>query len=448
MSITFYGAAQRVTGSCSLVRCGDRQILVDCGMLQGGGDEDQEHNRDAFPFAPAELDAVVLTHGHLDHTGRLPLLVESGFQGPVFAHVATGELAEIVWRDSARLSAKWDGGPLYSEEAVDKTRRLLQPLRYRQAAELTPGVSLDLFDAGHILGSSHARISFGGKRLLMSGDVGTPRTPIIRDPNTDWDAPFDAVVIESTYGNRLHKGRAETVEEFKTIVLRAIEHRGFVLIPAFAIGRTQELLFHFNEMVTSGRLPRVPVLLDSPMAERVTAVYRQHRECYDDETWALIEQGNPPMRFEGLRELVTADDSKSVQTMAPPAVIIAGSGMCTGGRILHHLKAFLGQESTTVVFVGWQGYGTLGRRLVEGEKKIKIHRQEVDVRGRIETLGGFSAHADRDALGAWSRHLPGQPRFLVNHGEPDAVQGLVEHLKQDGRKRVVGVELDQRYEID
>ncbi len=446
MSITFYGAAGRVTGSCSLVRCDGRRILVDCGMIQGDKDAN-ELNREPLPIPADEIDAVVLTHGHLDHSGRLPRLVDSGYRGPIHAHPATGQLAEIIWRDSARLSARWDGDPIYDEEAVDKTVRLLRPLGYGKEADLGGGMSLRFHDAGHILGSSHVLLTCGSRRLLMSGDIGSLNAPIIRDPTTSWEDEVDAVVIESTYGNRLHKARADTIEEFKQIVLEAIEHRGFVLIPAFSIGRTQELLFHFNAMVSNRRLPRVPVLLDSPMAERVTAVYRQHRECYDDETWALIKQDNPPMRFEGFRELVTAEDSKAVQHMDPPAVVIAGSGMCTGGRILHHLKYFLDRESTTVVFVGWQGYGTLGRRLVDGEKTIKIHGQEIEVKGRIETLNGFSAHADRDTLVAWSRSIPGEPKFLVNHGEPEAVAGLVAELEADGHRDVIGVEKDQTYEI-
>jgi metallo-beta-lactamase family protein len=446
MSITFFGAAGRVTGSCSLIECCGKKIIVDCGMVQGDKDAN-ELNREEFPIAPSAVDAVVLTHGHLDHAGRLPRLVEGGFSGPVFCHGATAELAEIVWRDSARLTAKWDGGALYNDDAINRTLQLIQPLRYKKPVDLGGGLELTAYDAGHILGSSHCLFSGDGKRLLMSGDIGSPNTPIIRDPTTEWEDELDAVVIESTYGNRLHKSREDTIEEFKQIVLKAIDQRGFVLIPAFAIGRTQELLFHFNTMVTKKRLPRIPVLLDSPMAEKVTSVYRQHRECYDDQTWKLIEEGNAPMRFEGFRELVTSDESKAVKGMDPPAVIIAGSGMCTGGRILHHLKNFMDRETTTVVFVGWQGYGTLGRRMVDGEQNIKIHGQEVEVRGHVETLNGFSAHADRDALVAWSSNFKGSPKFLANHGEDDAVVGLVKALKDDGHKQVIGVEEDKTYEI-
>lgn len=446
MRISFYGAAGRVTGSCSVVDCGAARVMVDCGMVQGSVDAN-ELNREPFAVAPDELDAVVLTHGHLDHAGRLPRLVDEGYAGPIYAHTATAELAEIVWRDSARLSAKWDAGPLYDDRAIDRTLGLIEPLRYRQQRPLAGDLSLELFDAGHILGSSNALLRGGGRRLLMSGDVGTPNTPIIRDPHADWPEPLDAVVLESTYGNRLHKPRADTVEEFKRIVLRAAEQNGFVLIPAFAIGRTQELLFHFGSMVRKGRLPQMPVLLDSPMAHRVTGVYRRHRECYDEQTWELIRGGDMPMRFAGLRELISVDDSKSVEHMRPPAVVIAGSGMCTGGRILHHLKYFVERETTTVVFVGWQGYGTLGRRLVEGQSPVRIHGEEFEVAAQLETLNGFSAHADRNGLVEWASHLPGEPAFLLNHGEPDAVAGLQQALQTAGHRSVTGVEPDRSYEI-
>ncbi|RME24281.1 MAG: MBL fold metallo-hydrolase [Deltaproteobacteria bacterium] len=430
MKLRFIGAAGTVTGSATLLEAGGTKILVDCGLVQGD-DDAHELNHQPLPLDLDALDAVVLTHGHLDHCGRLPWLVAQGYSGPVFAQAATVEIAEIVLRDAARLGSHRED-PLYDERHVDATMNLMRPLRYR-SPERVGSVEFELFDAGHILGSSHVAFESAGKRVVFSGDVGMPDTPIIRDPTLEWPWPVDAVVIESTYGDRSHRSREETEQQFCDIVRNAVEHRGVVLIPSFAIGRTQEMLYQFNHLVDSGRIERVPVFLDSPMAERVTEIYRRHRELYDRETLDAIARGDPPMRFPGLRELVSAEQSKQVKSIPGPLVVIAGSGMCTGGRILHHLIDFLPKPSTTVIFVGWQGPGTLGRRLIDGAKSVKIYGEEVDVAARIETLGGFSAHADAPVLLRWAEAFgnPG-PRFFVNHGEPPASAALAAKLASVG----------------
>jgi metallo-beta-lactamase family protein len=430
-SLTFLGAAGRVTGSCTLVEWGEQRVLIDFGMIQGESDA-EELNRRLPQIDFGALHALVLTHGHLDHSGRAPLLAPAGFAGPILGHTATLEIAELVWRDAVRLSGQKSEEALYTDDEVGRARALMRPLRYGERADIGE-LSLTLFDAGHILGSSHVLLERQGRRLLFSGDVGVMNTPIIRDPTLAWDAPVEAVVIESTYGDRRHRGREETVEEFAAIIEEAVRRRGMVLIPAFAIGRTQEIVFHLRSLMERGRIPEVPVLLDSPMGERATDIYRRHGECYDPETREMIRDGRLPLTFPALRRIANADQSRAIRDQRPPAIVIAGSGMCSGGRILHHLRNFLGRDNTTVVFVGFQGQGTLGRRLVDGEKSISIHGEPVEVKARIATLNGFSAHADQPALVEWARRIPGPPaKWLVNHGEPAAAEGLRQALAQAG----------------
>jgi metallo-beta-lactamase family protein len=308
-------------------------------------------------------------------------------------------------------------------------------------------INFTLRDAGHILGSSHVLVETEGKRILFSGDIGVVNTPIIRDPFTKWTEPIDAVVIESTYGNRMHKDRELTVEEFEKIVKRTVSSKGVLLIPAFAIGRTQEILYYLNSLVEEKRIPPVPTFVDSPMADQVTGIYRRYRDCYDSETNAKITSGDLPLEFRGLSFAITPAQSQAISTVRPPLIIVAGSGMCNGGRILGHIKNFAADPSTTIMFVGWQGAGTPGRKLINGERLLTIEGKQYFIKAHIETLNGFSAHADQKGLLDWAKSIPGQPGvWFVNHGEAEQACALAQLLEQQigGEAIAAGME---RYEV-
>ena len=450
MRIKFCGAAGEVTGSCHLVQTDEATVLMDCGVFQGG-EERHRRNREPFPFDARALTAVLLSHAHLDHCGRLPLLVKAGFGGKIFATHATCDLTKIVLLDAAKLQeedAAWKikrlkkqgedwswVSPLFTTADAERVFEHFEPVPYGEWVTLTSSLRFRFREAGHLLGSAmvelQVRQNGGEQTLLFTGDLGQPDMPILRDPETvEW---ADWLMMESTYGNRDHAPLSECLTQLCAIVDETRRKGGRVLIPSFAVGRTQEVLYALNEFVESGQLKPLPVFVDSPMAREVLRVYQRYRALYDEATQAKLQRGDEPFAFPGLQLVTTVDESKQLNTLSEPCVIIAGSGMATGGRIKHHLKHGIGDPRNAVVFVGFQAQGTLGRQLVDGVSPVRIFGEWHEVKARIYLLDGFSAHADRTALLRWTSQFRESPKqtFLV-HGEPEAMASLADALRQRG----------------
>ena len=427
--VRLLGAVSAVTGAMTRVETGGAALLVDCGIAQG-----REAARWRFPEAARDVDAVLLTHAHQDHVGSLPALLDGGYAGPIFATRATLEIAEEVLRDGLRL-----GGVTRNDAAhlLGRLRELARPLSY-DVATAVPGLdgTVAFREAGHILGSASVDIQTPGARVICSGDLGRPDSPILRDYCELWDErPVDLVVMESTYGDRDHAGTHDDVEaELERIVLRAIAKRGHILVPAFAIGRTQTLLYHLNTLVEAGRVPHLPVAVDTPMGLRITETYAHSRRLFDAEALDRIAHGDEPLDFEGLYAVYRRRDSERLRDVPGPMLVIAGSGMCTGGRIVGHLCELLPDASTTVVFTGFQAPGTPGRAIQRAAKRehgagtVRLDGEDVVVRASVETLPGLSAHADRGELGRWLRAIPAARRVALHHGEPDAQRALRAYL--------------------
>ena len=428
-SLCLHGAARGVTGSAH--ELGSETVLVDCGAFQGERDA-AERNREPPIRDVATLGTVVLTHGHLDHVGRLPVLVRRGYRGPIFGHTATLAIAEIVLRDAARVGAL-EGGAAYGDEDVDAAAALFCGLPYGAKLHVGDGLDLTLFDAGHILGSASVLLEWRDTSILLSGDLGRRGTPILRDPNTSYPAftRVDHVVIEATYGDREHAARASIQDRLRWILRRALDDGGKVLVPAFSIGRTQELIYHLRALTAEGELAGVPVVVDGPMGLDVTALYERFPDAYDGDATALLEAGRKPLSFDELYGARTRKASERAKTIDGPAVVIAGSGMCTGGRIMHHLRHNLPIPETAVLIVGFQSQGTLGRKLVDGAKSLMMFGEEVPVRASIHTMGGFSAHADQSGLLDWYEVMaPSRPRTIITHGEDRARKAFSEQIQQ------------------
>ncbi|HEY3216087.1 MAG TPA: MBL fold metallo-hydrolase [Candidatus Eisenbacteria bacterium] len=444
LTLCFQGAARTVTGSRHLISFGERRWLFDCGLYQGHRDEADCVNRN-FAFRPEELDAVVVSHAHLDHTGNLPTLVAQGYRGPIHATEASAQLSRFMLADSAFLqerdvehvnrhaAGKPARRPLYAMADVEHTVSRFAVHRYHEPWSLFEGVEVRYFDAGHILGSALTTFEFkhGGRRLRlgMSGDLGRPDRPILRDPEVH--PGVEVLVLESTYGDRLHTPAEATERALVEIVQRTVGRGGRLLVPAFAVGRTQELLATLHELSERGQIPDLPIYVDSPMAQEATGVFVRHPECFDEETRRSFgqEQG-APFGFRRLRYVATADESRALNDLDRPCIILAASGMCEGGRIVHHLQHGLGNARNTVMFVGFQAQGTLGRRLRDGAERVNLFGEPMRVRAEIQALDGFSAHADQGELVAWVARLDPAPRriFLV-HGEPGPAEALAHVLE-------------------
>lgn len=446
MKISFHGADRGVTGSCHRVECAGKNILIDCGLYQGGRELDEE-NSEPFGFDPASIDCVLLTHAHLDHCGRLPLLVKRGFRGEIITTAASRELARVVMLDSAHLQeeeaqyrsrkgarqgAQATPTPLYTTlDALNTLDYFGRTVEYGQTFSIAPGVRATFLDAGHILGSATVILDLDetGKTctVAFSGDLGNAGRKLLRDPVPPLRA--DVVVMETTYGDRLHKPLADSIEELYQAITDTFRRGGNVIIPTFALERAQELLYYLREGVEQGHLPHsMQVFLDSPMAISATEIFKHHPECYEDATAALFRKGHDPFHLPGLHFTRETADSMAINRIVGGAVIMAGSGMCTGGRVRHHLKHNLWREDSSVVFVGFAAEGTLARHIIDGAKSVRILGEDIAVKARIHTINGFSAHADRDELLAWHGRIKPGRTFLV-HGEEAVMKAFAGLLK-------------------
>jgi metallo-beta-lactamase family protein len=459
MQLEFFGAAGEVTGSCHILRVGGRELLLDCGMIQGGRDA-AERNRMPFPFDATAIDAVVLSHAHIDHCGRLPLLVKRGFRGPIHTNTACAELVPILLRDSANLAVRDAertneyapagaprAEPLYDLDDVARTLELLRPMPYDSPRELLPGITVRVREAGHIMGSSSievwAREAEVGRKLVFSGDLGQYGTPILQDPWRFESA--DLVLMESTYGDRRHRGRDDTERELGAILERAARDGGNVIVPAFAIGRSQELLYLLAKHYAEWHLARWKIFLDSPMAIAASKVYWRHPERFDEEATRLRAGFRGLPALPNLTLSATPDESRAINSIRGGAIIIAGSGMANGGRILHHLRHNLDRPECHVLIVGFQAPGTLGRQLVDRVPEVRIHGQQLRNAAQVHTLGGLSAHGDQADLLRWYDSFTPRPPVYIVHGEVDPGEALARALRERGATATVtrpGLKID------
>ncbi|MEK7174643.1 MAG: MBL fold metallo-hydrolase [Patescibacteria group bacterium] len=433
MKITFHGGAGSVTGSNYLIEAKDgTKILVDCGMQQGSRFAERQ-NFEPFPYAPKDIAAVFITHAHIDHIGRLPKLAHDGFEGAVYSTPPTKDFAELLLLDSEHImmkEAEREGhAPLYNAEDVHTLMKFWHNQHYHEPRAVGP-FRITLFDAGHILGSATVLIEADGTSAVFSGDLGNYPAPIIH--TTEELPESDYCVIESTYGDRVHEGFAEREEQLEDVIEDTVKKKGVLLIPAFAMERTQDLLYHLNDLVEHGRIPKVPIFIDSPLAIKLSAVYKKYEDYFNKETHDIVKSGDDILNFPGLRLTLTSEQSKEINDVPAPKIIIAGSGMSHGGRILFHEARYLPDPKTTLLFVGYQGQGSLGRRLLDGAESVRIMGAEIPVRCERRSISGYSAHADQPRLLHWlSPRRSRLKKVFVVQGEGESSTALAGKIRDD-----------------
>ena len=469
MAISLYslGAAEEVTGSKHIIEVNGKQIMIDCGAFQGSRKTADAKNRN-FDYAADKLESVVLTHGHYDHCGLLPVLGKRGFKGNIYSTPATRDIANIVMMDSARIQARdaeflgkqakkkgerFNWRPIFTEEDVVRCVNQIVSVSYNREMYIAPNVKMEFFDAGHILGSAFAYLTVTDgseeKRILFTGDIGRKEKPIIRPPATDFSAP-DYIVMESTYGNKLHETKSFAMKELEKVVRDACSKKGKIIIPSFAIERVQELVFYLHLLTDKRKIPVIPIYVDSPMAANATSVFRVHPECYDESVnEAFLKHHKNPFGFSSLSYTTSVEESKALNKKEGPMIIISADGMCEAGRVLYHLANEIGDEKNTVLIVGYMAENTLGRRIRDGEKEVKILGDMYKVRAKVDTINAFSAHADYQEMTDWLKTIDTSRLkniFLV-HGEHEAQAFFTNHLKENGFPNVTVIKYGEAYDI-
>jgi metallo-beta-lactamase family protein len=464
MRLNFHGAAQTVTGSQHLIEINRKKLLLDCGLYQGHRDESYDRNKN-FSYDPAKVDALVLSHAHVDHCGNIPNLVKQGFRGQIFATRATVDLATIMMADSGRIqesdaefvnkkeSRRHNGPvePLYTEEDAARAAKLFKGVEYGEVFSPVEGVTASFVEAGHILGSAGIVLTLEEKgrkvKFMFSGDIGRMNLPLLRDPVMPHDVDF--LLMESTYGDKPHRDPQLAFDEFRDVVKKTVNRGGKLIIPAFAVGRTQELVFDLNEMFSNGDVSPVPVFVDSPLAVEASQIFKKHPECFDDETREFVLQAkHPALDFKYLTYIQSVEQSKALNERKEPMIIISASGMAETGRILHHLRNNIEDKNNMICIVSWQAPNTLGRRLADREKQVRIFGEPYNVKAEVATIGGLSAHAGQDLLVKYATSVKGQVKkvFLV-HGEPGPAGALKEKLSEQSMREVYYPEMHSSVEI-